>query len=335
MLTSTLFLALSNGQQVNAQEVADRYLRQLQNAQAVSGTFKLSVSGAAAGSSEAKFVINREGHFRVSTSSTEELFDGRYKYVRDLNKQTYKVFDTRAIGFPLLTAFEPLVQSPLIQNRTELFTGTGSPVASSFEGANSVQMAFGNQRRYINPATALPAGYTESANGIDYKAVFTMVNLEPRPSASAFEFTIKPGERQVPVVTSGLMKVGSVLPSGSESPLGGRFSNSILTVLVFTRASGAASNDAMIGLCNLARQSQPKLNVLAINSETQPAAQYFRGRRTPIPTIQDTTNLTQSAGATQFPTLVVVDREGRVLHAEAAGMEGTIKSFLQSNGYTL
>jgi hypothetical protein len=32
--------------------------------------------------------------------------------------------------------------------------------------------------------------------------------------------------------------------------------------------------------------------------------------------------------------MIVVDRDGRIVHAEAAGMEGTLKSVLQSNGYT-
>lgn len=334
MVTSALFLALSSGQQVDAQEVANRYLRQLQNARAISGVFDLSVSGVSFGSSEAKFEINRDGHFKVVTSSSEELFDGKYKYVRDLSKMTYKVFDIRATGFPLLTTFEPLVQSDSIQSRGDLFTGTGSPVVTTFEGANSVQMVFGTQRRYLNPVTALPLGYTDTVNGLQYKAVFKQVNLEPRLGARAFEFSPKPGERQVPVVTDGLVKVGSTLPGATSPLLQGRLGNSILTVIVYTRASGASSNDAMNALGNLARRARPKLNVIAINSEAQPAAQYFRGRRTPITTIQDSDNLTQSAGVSQFPTVVVVDREGRVVHAEAAGMEGTLQSVLQSNGYT-
>jgi outer membrane lipoprotein-sorting protein len=335
MLTAALFLALSNGQQVDAQEVANRYLRQLKNASAISGVFSLSLGGAAIGTGEANFAINREGQFRVSTSGSEEIFDGRYKFVRDITKMTYQVFDSRSVGFPLLTPFEPIVQSKSISDRTApIFTGTGSPVVTDFDGASSVQMAFGDTRRYINPATGLPSGFTLNANGVQYKGVFKQVNLEPRLSNNTFVFEPKPGERQVPVVTPGLAKIGAQLAGANDKPLAGSFSNTILTVVVYTRASQTVSNDAMIALGSLARKSRPRLNVIAINSENQSPSQYFRGRKTPISTITDTANLTQAAGVTQFPTMIVVDRDGRIVHAEAAGMEGTLKSVLQSNGYT-
>ena len=335
MFTSALILALGTGQQVDAQEVATRYLRQLQNANAAAGVFSLSLNGAAVGTGEAQFAINREGQFRVSTTGSEEIFDGRYKYVRDIPKMTYQVFDSRSTGFPLFTPFEPIVQSKSIADRTvALFTGTGSPVVTQFEGANSVQMEFGSTKRYLNPSTALPSGFTMSAGGVEYKGVFKQVTLEPRLGNNLVTFSSKPGERQVPVVTNGLPKVGTSLPGGADKSLAGRFSNAILTVVVYTRASQAASNDAMIALGDLARKSRPKLNVIAINSESQPASQFFRGRRIPVSTILDSTGLTQAAGVTQFPTMIVADREGKVVHAEAGGMEGTIKSVLQSNGYT-
>jgi outer membrane lipoprotein-sorting protein len=335
MFTSALILAVGTGQQVDAQEVATRYLRQLQNANAAAGVFSLSLRGGAVGTGEAQFAINREGQFKVSTTGSEEIFDGRYKFVRDIPKMTYQVFDSRSTGFPLFTPFEPIVQSKSIADRTvALFTGTGSPVVTQFEGANSVQMEFGATRRYINPVTALPSGFTMSVGNVEYKGVFKQVTLEPRLGDNTFTFAPKAGERQIPVVTSGLPKVGSYLPGASEKPLAGRFSSAILTVVVYTRASQAASNDAMVALGDLGRTSRPRLNVIAINSESQPASQFFRGRRLPVSTIFDAAGLTQAAGVTQFPTMIVVDREGKVVHAEASGMEGTIKSVLQSNGYT-
>ena len=329
MLISAVFLAASTGQRIDAQEVASRYLRQLQNASTVSGVYNLSLSGGAYGSGDVKFSLDREGHFRAMTSNSEEIFDGKYKYVRDLVRNTYKIYDSRAAGFPLLTGFEPLVQSKNIERKLDIFNGTGSPVVTTFEGTEAVQMAFGNQRRYINPASALPSGYTETVDGVQYKAVFKQVNLEPRLGPNPFAFTPRAGERQVPVLTSGLIPVGRQLQA---SKLRG-VSNSILTVLVFVRPSGAASVDAMNGLADLARRSRPKLNVLAVSTDTQNANQFFRGRRTPVTTIQDN-ELARAAGVSQYPTMVVVDRDGRVVHAEAGGLEGTLKSVLQSNGYT-
>ena len=333
MLTSAVFLALQTGQQVDAQEVAARYLRQLQNATTASGVFDLSLSGVTAGQGTVKFAINREGQFRVTTAVNEELFDGRYKYSRDFKAQTYKVFDSRAAGFPLLSAFEPMVQSKNVQRTLEIFTGTGSPVITNFEGKDAIQMAFGTQRRYINPGTGLPAGYTDTVNGIQYKAAFRQINIDSPLSSDAFVFNHRAGERQVPVVTDGLISVGKTLSIDASSPVASRMNGSILTALVFVRPSNSASADTMNGLADLARRARPKLNVIAISSDNQPAEQYFRGRRTPVPTLR-APELTSAARVSQFPTIVVIDRNGRVVHAEAGGLEGTIKSALQSNGYT-
>ncbi len=329
MFTSAVFLALSTGQRVDAQEVANRYLRQLQNANAVSGVYNLSITGGTYGMGDVKFSLNREGQFRAMTSTSEEVFDGKFKYLRDLRRNTYQVFDSRSAGFPLLTCFEPMVQSKNIRREGDIFTGTGSPVATTFEGTDAVQMAFNNQRRYINPVTALPSGFTETVGGVQYVGIFKQVNLEPRLGQNPFNFTPRAGERQVPVVTDGLVAVGRTLPVTNLRGV----SNSVLSVLMFVRPSGSASVDAMNGLADLAKRSRPKLNVLAVSTDNQNANQFFRGRRTPITTIQDE-GLARAAGVTQYPTMVVVDRMGRVIHSEAAGMEGTLKSVLQNNGYT-
>jgi outer membrane lipoprotein-sorting protein len=333
MFFSAIILPLTAIQTIDADVVASRYISLLQNSNTASGVFNVTVTGAMAGQGDVTFAINRDGQFRLTTLVNEELFDGKLKYSRDFNKLTYKVYDSRAAGFPLLTAFEPIVRSKSVDLRDPLFSGKGSPISTSFDGTPAVEMAYGTQRRYINPATALPSGYTDAVNGVQYRAVFKQVNLDAQLGQNTFSFNPRPGERQVPVITEGLIAAGQTLNLASSNDLSNRVGGSILTVLVFVRPSNAASADAMSGLADLARKSRPKLNVIAVSSDNKTAAQYFRNRRTPVPTIEDA-QLTRAAGVTQFPTMLILDRNAKVIHAEACGLEGTVRSVLQSNGYT-
>ena len=338
-MISSITFAISLVAQTSPVQVAERYRDTLRSAQSISGSYTvvLRKEGIERMGSVA-FAVAKNGRSRQTTGVTDEIFDGNMLFTRNYATSTYTVKDKRIFGAPLIPGLEFFIDNSDYKSITQGIN-LNSAVNSTFAGAEAVQILGNSQQVFISPSSSLPLGFVYEG-GPSVTGTFNGLRLNSGVTDADFIFLPKTGERQVPVTTPGLIAVGSKLPTAANQAVRDAIRNMLAdnkhAVLVFASRDSAASLDLMKGIASINRGSNNTARAMAISSANNNIADKFQRSRPFIPVVIDAAtsdlSLATACGVSLYPTVIVVNQAGTVVHAEVGGMEGTLKSFLNNAG---
>jgi len=184
----------------------------------------------------------------------------------------------------------------------------------------------------IDRATMLPTEVrqTNSANSDFMDVQFSNLNLTPsKPAPSSWLYTSYPDYKLVPPANAPKpLAVGSSAPSWTLPVLDNpsqtisldevlRQRDTKLVLLEFWISYCGHSIDAVTTLNSLARQYKDSIKVIAINPDDSASTmQLFRKNFAPqYPLLSDGTKAAQQYGVSAYPTIFLINREGKIVYA--------------------
>ena len=200
----------------------------------------------------------------------------------------------------------------------------------------------------IDRDTMLPTEVrqTNSANSDFMDVQFSNVNLNPaKPPATSWLYSSYTGYKLTPPANATKpLVVGSIAPSWTLPSLADPATkldlNNLLKerdikllLLEFWISHCGYSIDAVPTLNNIAREYKDSLKVIAINPDDSPATmQLFQKNFSPTyPLLPDTTGISHQYGVSAYPTVFLINREGRIIYAgdaEETNLKRAIKTSL-------
>lgn len=301
------------------EKIVARCATQLRNAKTLSGTYSLRASGAKAFAGTVNFVLEKDAKIALDGKNSKEVFDGKTHIVADKARKTYTVRDPRTSGIPYQVGFEGFanikgspIMSFLDSKKSDMRTVDGVPVVA----------VSGNDRIvYISPESALPYGVSMIIDGVRYEMRFSNVVLNPVVSAGTFD-AIVPGDfTQVPYVTSSMIKVGKkamTMENPGQSVLSANIQGSDKHVLLFTN-SNVPSREAVTSLNRFASElDDQRVGFTVVAQGGKPSGMDKSNKA--LKFVNDMAlmqnQIANAYGVIQFPSIVVVDRNGTVLHRQ-------------------
>jgi outer membrane lipoprotein-sorting protein len=303
----------------SADKIIVRCSTQLRNAKTLSGTYTLRASGTKTFAGTVDFILEKDSKLVLEGKNTKEVFDGKIHLVADKNKKTYNLRDPRTSGIPYQVGFEGFtnikgspVMSFLDPKRSEMRTVDGSKVVA-VTGSDRVV--------YISPESALPFGVSMMIGGTRYEIRFSNVVLNPVVQSGAFE-TVVPGDYTfVPYVSPSMIKVGiaaSQMDNPAQEVVSANIKESEKQVLIFTN-NNVPSRETISTLNRFATDLDDQrigFTVIAQNGKPSGMDRTNKALKFVNDTAMGQNQIATAYGVTQFPSIIVVDRNGKVLHRQ-------------------
>lgn len=320
--------------QIDATSVARAYIEKLKSAQTATGTYTIRSAGRQNFTGKVDFALSKDNQMWLNSRTTSEHFNGTTHILVDKLRETYRVRDPRVFGVPYLAGFEPFLKlnnSPLLKS----IVATNSTV-SQFEDQDLVALRFGNQTNYIDPVSKDVVAVVRQTEGSVVTYRFSNIDFNRRVDVSNFGFSSPASFKLVPNTSTSLIEIGSSAPT-QESEVQSRLSKAIadrdLTLLIF-----ANNNAPSIDLIKKVQTWSPSLSqkvtpVVVTNVRKQAdLAKSYRGLQFILDSSMSSESLLQVYGANLFPTVYLLDRDGKVLYRQIDGNEFLLQEALEANG---
>lgn len=300
-------------------KIVARCASQLRNAKTISGTYTLRTSGAKTFAGTVNFVLEKDSKIMLEGKNTKEVFDGKMHMVADKGKKTFTLRDVRTTGIPYQVGFEGF---PIIKNSPVMsFLNAKRADLRNVDGQSMVAVTGDDRIVYISPESALPMGASLRMGGIQYEMRFSNVVLNPVVTPETFEALLPGDFTQIPFVTPSMIKLGdrALSMENAGQPMLTQFiGEKEKQVLIFTN-SNAPSRESVSLMNRFAADlddSRIGFTVIAQNGKPSGMASSNKALKFINDAALGQNQIASAYGVTQFPSVVVVDQSGKVIHRQ-------------------
>jgi outer membrane lipoprotein-sorting protein len=320
-----------------AADIVKRCSAILGSAKTIQGSYYLSAEGDRRFFGRVKFHLKKDNMIKLSTTSTDDIFDGKNRYVIDRRAKTFDQRDIRIFGVPYVMGFEAFQVSKDVSFGAPLSADNAEMV--KFDGRDAVKVSDPIRTLYIEKSTQLPLGFQYSDGAVKYTARFFEIKVDQEIPDSAFEVSSTEGLTEVPVVSAGMIKSGTAAPvvdSPAQKVITEMIGSKEAVVLAFLNRTDP-SRELIQNLSAMAGAKKSELGIMAIGNNRD-VNRLYRGKL-PFPMMieQDLSSerLALSYGVTEYPAIIVLDKDGIVQHRQVGGSIALVKKALADLGVEL